>query len=73
MLPRLASVQWHSVTYRDQDTEIDAVLYSVPYIGGNDSLTYLELFQANNTGPVLVLDRMFLGGRDGIPQGFNLG
>jgi len=65
LLPRIAEVYWHSILKYDSDSEKVAVLYSVPVVDGNGSLTYLELFYVPDNGPASPEDRIYLGSRDG--------
>ena len=65
LLPRLAKVTWQSVLQYGPGSETVAVLYSVPIIDGNDSLTYLELFTFHDKGPATPRDSIAFGGRDG--------
>lgn len=64
LIPRHATITWHSVIHFGLDNKEDmAVLYSVPVLGRNDSLTYLELFMVNDIGAATPRDRIYLGGR----------
>ena len=63
-IPRHAHIKWHAIVLRHKEVEDWAILYSVPVIGRNDSLNYLEFFTTTlGIGPATAKDRIYLGGR----------
>ena len=61
-IPRHATITWHTVSY-GAGRDHWAILYSVPVLGGDDSLKYLVFFTMMDEGSVIVKDRIYFGGR----------